>query len=624
MLSVVNQPKGKPSTWEFHGKKRRKTKTPWGQKYFIGIINLSITPTLSDGAPIVSKKVAAQAAERLQESIQTLEKIPVQNKEGFHRIGEQMGAFSGSFATNATRAASISDRVSSNSEFGLSAVREDLRKVYWEIKNATQAVETLISKKETLGEQLNRVIKWTLALEQKAFLPPIADHVKQRSDDPLEAQTLAAIIDNLMQQARPLIHETIAASQTASDVISHLGRRMASDLETTRHGLEGHKTSNADALKRMTNGIKGIHRRMEEMGDRAKRANKVVFDMVSAMQYDDITSQRLEHVVSGINDAQKKIPGAKGKKAGKKESRWFVAALHLAAHQVEDTQSDLQGAMEDVRRRLGDLATDAAGQVKESGDVRHIGRRFRNDSAELAYNLGAIMGLPLLSDSLTSEVMRSLSAAENGIHQAKRAITMLLMTTERLGALVESLKNHNKNQQLDILTNSVQEYAKLVNEQAPAKLEELNAIFALLDQINLSYADKVTPRLMRTNSWLRRIPLSAHQMDANMDDMQRVMNTILGDAKATNIQVDLLISELNFHQEIDGMLADAGAWLRETVTPFGGQEEELSDEEMTEVAAEFDDLAALYTMASERRAHDQALGGGGGDDDEDEDDIELF
>ncbi len=565
-----------------------------------------------------SKKNKTTNLTKIQNIIKALERVPKVSKKGFFSIGEHIGNFSGGFAKSATEANLIQDRIKNGNDMGLGDLRTTLDKVYNEIDNSTREMNSLIERKAEFNQNMKEILTWSYTLEQDAFLPPTVDQLKGDTGKHLEAQTIGSIVDSLLLQSHPLTHEIVTVTQHASGTMNNLTLRITTDLESSIAALKAYKRTISTAAKRMLSSTKNISKACDDAESRSNKVNGIVFEIIGAIQYDDINTQRIQHAVEILLKVEERYD----KLETDRDKLWFITALRITADQLKECLKDFHNAFKTIQGNFNKILENAVEQIKAINNLRETQRQLLQDTEEIKYNLTTILGLSFFNDSLTSEVMRSLSQAENNIYQAQKAISMLTMTTERLEQLVTTLKTFSNNR-LKALSEMIDEYSKRINKEAPDKQKLLSGTYELLTEINLDYSDKVTPQIIRTGSMLRRVPLSTQRMETNIEDLSRSLNNIMANTQAIAIQVKLLVSETRFGEEIQNMLEKVIKRLEEIVKKESKKQADAGDKKTDELTEEFEDLKDFYTMASERNIH-QAAVGEDSDAEESFGDIELF
>lgn len=537
----------------------------------------------------------------INEIVGILSDIPDGNKEGFLNIAEHMGNFSGVFATGASRATSVRERLNSAGEFGLAALKTDMNRTFREITSTINALNGLAASKSALTDRLARAVEWGYSLEQEAILPPITDQIKVKSGETLELQSLASILDNLLHQSRPLIAELISGCQSAHALTSHLNRRIMADLDSSRQGLVRLKKNTQAVMTTMARQVGEISTACMDMENRARGVNGLLAELVQAMQYDDITSQRIQHAASALVQVKNKVAT---RDDGDAAQRWAVLAMRIVVDQLEESTTDLVTAIQTIHHQLTRISDHAVAQAKEVQILRGVGLNFRQAVAEMTHHLNAMLRLGIFDDTLPGDFLRVVSQAENGIFQAKRALNALVLSANRMENLASSLR-HRGTDRMQILTGAVLDLSRRILREKEAIHTELTASATILQKISAEFMERAMPTLLRTNAMLRRMPLSIQQVDNHNTDNLTALSENLAEAQSTTIQIMLLAAEMTFHVTFQKNI-------HKVVETLQGLIHEHADADTLDLnralqATEFQDLAAMYTMDSERRILQQAL-----------------
>ncbi|MBF0625264.1 MAG: hypothetical protein HQL82_10725 [Magnetococcales bacterium] len=559
----------------------------------------------------------------LDSLVHKLERIPVLCSAGFAAVANQMAGFSGGFGASASRATLIQERIESSGTMGLDSLTQDMVRVNEELGGVFKSLERLIGQKAPLAKRLENTIEWGLTLEQKAFLPRVVDQFKSTGSERMERNAQGSMIDNLLEQAGPLINEIVAATQETRDMLDQMARRLIADLDSSRHGAKLLDQHTGTALGRMAREVGKISSTCKHMEERSATVGGVVFEMVQAMQFDDITAQRIQHVVEALHKARTRIGNDTQADGTPEAIRWFVIALRISIGQLRETTADLIKAVADMQELMSRIAGLAEDQVGDISAARTSARHYHQDAVDLTYLLGSMLRLGVFEEGLSSDVLRNLSRAENGIFQARRALQMLMMTATRLDNLAGALKTEG-NRRLTALTESIRELAGLIGLDGNEMGDEFDKTAAKLQRIGATFSENTTPRLMRASGLLRRIPLATQQLDTSNNDLIRLMNESIADTHATSANILLLNAEMDFAAQIRELSEDLILGMDKLLAQVAGDCTDYLEGDLSSMAGEFEDLAKLYTMKSERLIHSAELDGSGSAEEGGEDDIELF
>ena len=570
---------------------------------------------------------------QIQHQMDILKKIPDLSKIGFSEIADQMGIFSVGFASGATQASTIRERVAmGKGDLGLKPLRDDHRRITREIKIVFESIEQLIEEESTITQQLGEVTTWAMSVEQDVFLPTMTDQLQRHKSKELEQNTLGSIIDSLMHQVRTLIHEIITSTLEASNLLNSLNRRLSSDMETSKLNFKTLKAHSNILIKQLAKSIKIMDFSCREMEDQTNTVNNIVFEMIQDMQYDDITAQRIDHMLQTLTRVNSRFSVLKnleridnrfkGTQSKTSDKRWITAATNIVIEHLEETSTDVVTKANSLQNHLIHVSDLAKERKINLVTARDCSMSFRQDVLDLSYHLGTLLHLGIFDDGLSTEVLRRFSHVENTIFQAKRSFELLALTSTRLNRMVSNL-DADGSPRLESLKHTISTTVERIQEEGSKNRQILDKLTNHLQHLSMDYSEKATPKIMRMISLLRRAPLRAHQMESDNNDVLEMLNETLGDTQAIYIQIMLLGSGITFHDHIKKHSNQVVQNLQTILSEKIGDEIVLSLKgNSLDLTDEFKDLASMYTMASERRAHDTALGDTAGDENEDEDEDE--
>jgi hypothetical protein len=550
-----------------------------------------------------------------------IEKIPGVSKQGFSRVTDHIGKFSVGFASAPTQAFSVIERLSpDDNNLGLKQLQEDYSKIESETKAVLEGIDTLISEQSGLQAKLKAIEAWALEVEQEALLPAIADQIKGQISSELERQTLGSIVDSLMNQVRTLMREIILSSQEVDTLLGSSARRLGADLEASKHHFGNLKSRSDSLMQQMAQRIKSMNTSCGCLEGQTTQVNGVIFEMVQAVQYDDITSQRLEHVISTANRIDERLSLSV---LTNEDKRWTVIASRIAMEQLTDLSGDLSGAVKSLCELLGKITAIAGERKATTVEGRDHAMAFKENIADLSYHLGALFRLSIFDDNFSLELLRNFSKIENTIFQTKRAFDMLILTADRLEKLRTTL-DCKGSRSVETLTATIGRLMERIQREGASQSQLLNVITDRLQEISLWYSDHSTPRIMRVITLLRRIPMRVQQMDTDHGEVLKIFTEIVSETQAILVQIKLLLVEMDFHENVQKGAEYIAQHVEEFLLEVSNEEVNRSLEgDLSSLATQFADLANLYTMARERKAHGAVLNENGGAED-DLDGFELF
>ncbi len=543
---------------------------------------------------------------RFQKQKGLLEKLSSLSKAGFAQVTEQMSFLSIGFASATTQAFSVQERLSpQDGRLGIKQLQEDYHRIDQETKAVLQGIETLVGQQFTIQERLQQMTVWAMDLEQDTLLPTMADQVKMQIGCELERQTLGTIVDGLMSQIRTLIREVILSTQESARLLQGSSRRLSADLETSEHYFSTLKSRSTTLMQQMTDQVHTMSLGCEKLEGQTNQVSRILFEMMQDIQVDDITAQRLEHLIATMGRIEQRLAVAKLKNTDK---RWTVIATRIAMEQLDDLCKDLVAAVLSLHQHLTRIEG-VAGERKETMvSARDEAISFEKNIADLSYLLGALLRLSVFDDNFSIEILRNFSKTENTLFQTRRALEMLVLTAHRLEKLLATLECKN-NHRVATLTGIVNQLVARIQQEGAVQSRQLLDVTAQLQDVGLSYSEQSTPRIMRVITLLRRVPLRAQQMEADHGDVLALFSDIISETQAIIVQVEMLLADMDFHENIKKGVEHSNRRIQELLPELvGATVLNALGGDVSNLAEEFADLASLYTMARERKTHGSVLG----------------
>ncbi|WP_130471834.1 hypothetical protein [Candidatus Magnetaquicoccus inordinatus] len=556
---------------------------------------------------------------RKQKSL--LEKVQGISKSGFAHITEQMGTLSVGFASATNRSFSVQERLSPNdSILGIRQLQEDYRRIDQETKTMLLGMNSLVDQQASILERLRTMTAWALDIEQESMLPSMSEQVKMQIGCELERQTLGTIVDSLMAQIRTLIREVSLSTQESATLLRNISRRLTTDLASSEHGFMTLKGRTTTLLQQMTDRVRSMSGSCTNLDTQTNQANRIMFEMMQNIQFDDITSQRMEHVITTMEQVEQRLSVAKLKSADK---RWAAIAARICSEQLADLSSEMLNAVQALQQNLEQIKA-VANERKNSIIIAHDNAMtFQDEIADLSYQLSSLLRLGVFDDNFSTDLLRNFSKTENALFQAKRAFEMLVLTATRLENLLTSMECKNS-PRVAALVSIMSQLTSRIQSEGVIQTRQLLDATNQLQEVGLDYSEHSTPRIMRVITLLRRVPLRAQQMEADHGDVLTTFNDIISETQSIIVQIGLLMAGMDFQEPfkkgVEHVLARIDMLLPELINCDPAT---IITGDLFTLATEFDDLAGLYTMARERKMHNNVLGGESNNEN-DGDNFELF
>ncbi|MBF0128271.1 MAG: hypothetical protein HQM02_13800, partial [Magnetococcales bacterium] len=300
----------------------------------------------------------------------------------------------------------------------------------------------------------------------------------------------------------------------------------------------------------------------------------------------------------------------------------------ITIDQLQETTTDLVTAVEAMHGHLTHISDLAESQRKTIFAARNVGMAFQQDVVESAYHLNAMLKLPILDDTMLSDILKTLSHTENTLFMAHKSMETLDKTAQRLATLTTDINTKGPGR-LETLTEAIREIARRIHQEGAKRGEDLLRAAEEIQTINSDFSEQGAPKIMNAGVMLRRIPLTIRRLEMSNADLGSVFSESLADTQATFNQIMLLTTDLHFHTALKGLTGQIVKELDTMLHDISGNLLETMDQDCPKLAEDFKDLRAIYTMESERKIHAALLGGREGEEEscqmaQEDDGFELF
>lgn len=505
----------------------------------------------------------------------TIEASRVACIEGFAGLAEQAGCLRGALATATQQVSELSGMLQrlgagSDTHTAITAACNDLgaalrcagealgeRNVQQAMRSALEALAALARQ----ARQLSAVSSITLVTARSAGTEGLDDYVATLRRMIAELSDAVAQLDDglgLIRSSHAKVLEDIGAAEAR--VVAAVGR-----LEALK-GCEGEDTADHAAIQRR------IAAQVERLDAVARRETGA---LITAIQFSDALSQRLEHVMAilAASSAQGRVLEG------------------LAAAQIDALTDDAAAVLSELAGVMDRLAETGAGaaealQSQEGVQAEALLNSRRNDLAE--------------GQSLQALVMPSLDAAQAGANTIRQQIDQARARYDRLSDTADGVNLSAINATLLTARGRATQAAMAVlSESVRASARECDSHSAAcrraMERLDGAVSEAGFPTLAEAAEALRgALETCAAGLAAAEDDLARLadMREHVSDAALA------LVAGIEAGQKALAQVGPAIAQLRESAAGLGGNVRPGPDD-----AALLAEMAEFYTMPREREVH---------------------
>ena len=406
-------------------------------------------------------------------------------------------------------------------------------------------------------------------------------------------------ISELTEALVPVINRSVSMEETAQsgsirvarDEVNKAHQVLVAFLETF---LEtGHRTG------RLRGSSDGVPRSFSEI--------------VSALQFQDITRQRLEHVQKALNNLSQHLEKFSQRQDFSNDAeaeRLFGRICQLQHDQLELASREFVDAADNLTKNLNDMSTNVVAMASETRSLLRVSDDVSGN--RYAIVLSALQSIAVHLEK-TGDTHQSTSNNLNDVHEGIQKISMLVGEIEFVGeemqllainAAVSAAHARQRGAGLDVIAQNIQDvaeeschYAFLLAQLCNTITEHARHLQAV-EQGNQSGIGGVRSLIEEAQERMKNLETSHTTLVSLTERIDR-------DARDLSHEVALIISTLNIGYLFKEKLAPV---LKRFNELSFSADERLSTSENTNLEVLFYELELCYTMASERQIHQSFMG----------------
>lgn len=420
-------------------------------------------------------------------------------------------------------------------------------------------------------------------------------------------------IEQLHAQVVGLFAEQFQSLARAEAQIAALVKRLGPQIRVHQKRATDKRLSIEQALVGLRESLEENARRDIRLADAARGLQSGIGEVVQAVQFQDITSQKLHHVDAAIREMSARLAELPGRGPVAGESAWpeacafFSQGARIQVAQIRSVQAELKQAEARIHGALEAIVNRADSVDHECLTLRN----FRTISIEG----DGVVQVVLNSLEDFNQVVEQTCQIQAEVHET--LVPLAGMASNLTGVILglsQSIRLIALNAQiqaahigagtgLEVLsqrTCQIADQATAANAEAARALEQLIGGFDALVEESRRLQDAVQAqrRWVHEEGGAIRDRLHAYRDRtlALFMDLGTVMESIRGESKQMR-------ATLLFEQEACAELARVA----ESLEGFGAAVLSVAGDAVNAVPANGGEMERRYTMASEREAHARAM-----------------
>ncbi len=339
---------------------------------------------------------------------------------------------------------------------------------------------------------------------------------------------------------------------------------------------------------------------VKDVATRWNQITRSIGEVVSSLQFHDITRQRIEHVEESLAEITDRSPGA-------------LTTCELQRAQLDHARLEVVSAIERIIRSLQDIARHVDEICEETGTLVKVANADASGSSfisSLEKSFSALTGSIAAYDRIDEELSATIDHAVHTIG----AMSTFIGDIEKIGieirmiglnACIRAAHVGEKGAALGVLADSIHELSGDTSGLTDAISENLRKVIQaareLTDGIKREAAGGTDGR-HRLEQEVARMMKPLRRVD---EETLALLNGIEGQGNALSDDLASASAGIQVHEQFDRSIEDVIGRLDAFTARM---KQTLSAQEQADSRTDLKGLAGRYTMHSERQVH-QAVAG---------------
>jgi hypothetical protein len=571
-------------------------------------VNLAATPRLPSAAPAQALELAGELRKRADSLDATFSQFEQTCVDGGARLGDALPSLSVLATTFETLSGALESEALSAAGADLNAVAAELTKSVVDLDEERRALAELIDLNREIGAKIVLLLECMRTLSALVFTLKVEAAPLQTANADMTA--FADRLHTLTEHARnalvdySAIHGVLDTRlRAAADAQTSFGNGHRDGLNSIAAEIRASLGAVGERRRRIIAGLRKVGARTRDIRDR-------VGECVAALQIGDSTRQRVEHVHRALylfaNLADGRPSAAADDDAVRlfeTHPQGFAARLcHLQALQVrgalEEFTAEIQrisGALKSISRQVGALVQE--GRDLFGADDSASGSFLQSLEQKLGEAhrvVGERQRARVMVDKAASAVISTMT----DLRQRTDALLEIVVDIAMIGtnALLKANRLGDCGKGISVIAYELHHSGDEISDVIHALPTSLKRLATSIDRL---HATCDSDRLSKLGE---RMSVAVQSFAANGRQMAAALDQLIGESKAVGLALDHTFAALSSGEQTVSFAKSATKEL-----------EALADSGKAGEPARIDSLLdrlvrPTYTMASERRIHDEFTG----------------
>lgn len=422
--------------------------------------------------------------------------------------------------------------------------------------------------------------------------------------------TLAGDVDKLVEEIESKCTHLMEHSGNLSDLI----RRTLANVLIIEAKQQGRariiRESTLSNLVSLTDRHGSSSTGMQEISTRYKAISRSIGEIVSSLQFHDITRQRMEHAGSAIEALMKEESPTSG------STRRPAGSLHhlrragdmceLQAAQFRHARDELVSAVLNIISNLQGIASNVAQIAEETqkmvGAADELGRSFLSELENGFSSINrALCGYSESSNELSS-AMGSVGStlSDMSVYAADIESIGTKIKLIALNAIVKSCHIGDEGAALGVLAEAIHRLSVETCHRTATVCESFKSIIAAAEALTVGIGTQDGGRIEEVDSLSETLKNLLDRLRNLNGSIVSLLTRMDEEGRALSGNIEQTVSSIDVHERVDQVLSGVVAQLEEVVALSHSLAPASDDSDREDQLKE---LEASYTMEGEREVH---------------------
>ena len=570
----------------------------------------------------------------LEDTSQSLAECISSKEPAFLDIGNKLRDFSSRSRELSKGAESLTQTVSGD------AMRQALR----ELEGSQQELRELWNEEEELGHGLRTALQ-NLTAEARSLQGDMGEFgpkIRQLHMLSLYTRIESARMGDQGSGFLNLAGQVEDLAQTTEEHIRDIGQRTDQTLENVQGASTRMKSTGSERTEGMLQGVEeacaefgSVQERAREMSGRLDERTSAIAsgvqEVVSSIQFHDITRQQVEHVTQVLSEVAAMLE--EGSTGREEVLGWLVDVCSLQERQLDAARDEFTRAMTSIRENLGSIAerirsleTDISSLASESGGegnsaLQRIRERVDGLMEPMRKALAVWNEVKSDMDTTASEV-QGMESCVDQVEAISGEIKLIA-----LNASIQAAHTGEQGRSMGVMAEAVRTLSSEVGDLTQRVEDRLKRIVQHSDSLR-SEAERASELSRRQERLIGGLEEQVQSLQAKDEEVVSGLDWLHGESADLASAIEAADSGAHLEREVEAELTSAQEALS-AVREASRERTPDAGADATSRSQRLQEILQRYTMESERMVHMAYAGMGQEQEESSEDgeqtgDVELF